>query len=106
MCKPKLLEETSPPGQSNGNNMQAELTLQQAELKVKEAETLLLAIDTAFGELKQPLTVLLGLSDLLLTRIDSDDPIAEDLANIVKQVNRMSSTINGVDYLTRYQSIL
>jgi signal transduction histidine kinase len=104
MGEPQLVEEVTLLEQQHGNHKQAQQTLLQAEDKVREAEALLMVIDSALGELKQPLTVILGLSDLLLARMDQNDSTAADLRTIAEQVKRISEIIKGVDYLTRYNS--
>jgi signal transduction histidine kinase len=102
MDESKPAEEVISWGQQNRNEKQLAQALQQAEDKIREAEALLLMIDTVSGELKQPLTVLLGVSHLLLAKVDQNDPIATDLSTIVKQVKRITEIINGVDHLTQY----
>ena len=84
------------------NKQQAEPTHQPDKDRISEAEALLLTLATIVGELKQPLTVILGLSDLLLAQVEPEDPLATDLTTIAKQANRMGEIINGVDYLTQY----
>ncbi len=102
MCKIELTKKVIPPKQHNENHKPVEQTLQQAENKIREAEALLLTIDTIFGELKQPLTVLLGLSHLLLAKVDQDDPMTTDLLTIDKQVQRINEIVSGVKHLTQY----
>ena len=70
-----------------------------------EAEALLMVIDTSVHELNQPLTVILGLSELLLAQFDSTSAEAEDLNIIVKEMRRMNEIVNGLKLLSHYQSI-
>ena len=98
-----LLEEAIPLDQPAEIYKQAQQIFQQGERKIREAEALLLTIALIFGELKQPLTVVLGLSNLLLTNADQDDPLAADLITIGAQINRMNEIVKGIDQLSHYK---
>jgi signal transduction histidine kinase len=80
-------------GRSNGQ------VDQQLERMVAELELLCSAIQRHIQDLNQPLTVILGLSELLLAGVEADSPLATDLRVMVKQAGRMSQTINVVNDL-------
>ena len=82
---------------------QIDPNVQQAEYKIKEAEALLLFVDSVFGEVKQPLTVLLGLSDMLLANVAQDDPIAKDLEIITRQAQRINEIMHGLDVVNNHK---
>jgi signal transduction histidine kinase len=67
-----------------------------------ESEAILCLVETIFGELSQPMTVVLGLSDLLLAKVDQDDPLAGDLTTLLRQANRISEIAEGINYVIRY----
>ena len=92
-------DELKPLDKQNDALQAIQQALPQAENKTIKAEALLLTVNTVISELNQPLTVILGLSELLLAQIDRTDPIATDLVIISKQVNRMSEIIKGVNRL-------
>ncbi len=79
-------------------------TSHQVESKLNEAEALLMVVSTVIGELKQPMTVILGVNELLLTKIDEDNPVLTDLTIIGKQIRRMKETIEGLDAITEYNT--
>ena len=66
---------------------------------IAELELLCSAIQQQVQDLNQPLTVILGLSELLLARVEADSPLATDLSVLVKQVDRISQTIATVNGL-------
>ena len=108
MSETQLLEKLDLLGLQPEYREQVYQALRRAEVKVREADTLLLAVNTIIGELKQPITVISGLSvlsDLLLTEVDRDDPITPDLIAIENQVNRMRETVKNIDDLTRYKTV-
>ena len=76
--------------------------IQQAEYKIKEAEAILHFVDSVVGEVKQPLTVLLGLSDMLLAKVEQDDPIAKDLEIITRQAQRINEIVRGLDVVNNH----
>ncbi len=74
-----------------------------AERKLNEAEALLSVLNMIIGELKQPMTVILGVNDLVQTKVDENDPLLGDLVIIDKQVKRMRETMEGLDTITEYK---
>ncbi len=82
---------------------QVDPDLKQAEYKIREAEALLLFIDSVFGEVKQPLTVLLGLSEMMRTKVNRDDPIAKDLEAITRQARRINEIMRGLDVINSHK---
>jgi signal transduction histidine kinase len=71
----------------------------------REEEALLLVIDASVHDLNQPMTVILGLSELLLSQVEPDSPFAEDLSTIVEEARRMGETIRGLSLLTHYETM-
>ena len=77
-----------------------EHTSRQFDGDIKEMEALLAVVNLAIHEMSQPVTVVLGLSELLLAKVNRNDPIVTDLTTIYKQVNRMSEIIKGIHRLS------
>ncbi|MDH3675498.1 MAG: hypothetical protein OES12_08375 [Anaerolineae bacterium] len=67
-----------------------------------EAEAILVLIETLVGDLSQPITVVSGLSELLLSANDQNRQLEKDLMTILKQTDRMKETIDAVKYVTNY----
>ncbi len=63
------------------------------EARVNKAEMELRMIDTRLGDLKQPLTVALCLSELLLTDIEQTHPLAADLMRLNQHIKRISDIV-------------
>ncbi len=83
------------PGPAAPNNEQVtNQERQRTAAIIAELELLCSAIQQQVQDLNQPLTVILGLSELLLARFEADNPLAADLRVMVKQAGRMSQTIN------------
>lgn len=82
-----------------------ELALTQQQLVKAEQEAAVIALAGATAhELNQPMTVLLGLSELLRQELDPDSPLAQDLQIIVKNIRRMSTIVNNLGKITRYET--
>jgi signal transduction histidine kinase len=79
-----------------------DLTAQQTKSSTEDAEALLLLIEASVDELNQPLTVVLVLSELLLSQADANTPLGKDLNIIVKEIRRMSEVVRGLNLLTHY----
>jgi signal transduction histidine kinase len=73
---------------------------------LSEIETLSLLVERNILDLTQPMTVILGLSDLLRPHIDPDSPLATDLTALSKQVERMSQTLKEVNKLVEQKNRL
>ena len=94
----------------DNNHLQVEPSLQlmaqapqQAEQKMREAESLLLLIDTSAFELKRPMNTVLNLSASLLSRTDVNSLLAQDLLKIVEQVEYMNEIVRGINRVTHYK---
>jgi signal transduction histidine kinase len=71
--------------------------------KTREEETLLLVIDASAHTLNRPMEVVLGLSNSLLSQIDPDSSLADDLTTIIHEVERMSEVVKGLNLLAHYE---
>ena len=89
--------------QNRNHTPHLDLTAQQTENSTEEAEALLLLIEASVDELKQPMAVVLGLSELLLSHTNSDTALSKDLNIITKEIRRMSEVVRGLNLLTHYQ---
>ncbi len=88
--------------ENNDKQHRGNLSAQQAESKLREAEALLAVIELSARELNEPMTVIMGLSQLILPHVDSNSLIGTDLAVIIKQVERMNEIVKGINYLANY----
>ncbi len=77
--------------------------LWEAENIVKEVTALLAVIDLTIHELNDPMTVILGISELLRSQIDPDSPLAADFGTISQQINRMSEIVRGINQLNEHK---
>ncbi|MBN1217750.1 MAG: hypothetical protein JXM69_02385 [Anaerolineae bacterium] len=84
-------------------NRKLEQTRLAIDNPTTEAEALLMVIDTSVHEMNQPMTVILGLSELLLAQFDPASAEAEDLTIIVREMRRMNEIVNGLKLLSHYQ---
>jgi len=73
---------------------------------LSEIETLSLLVERNILDLTQPMTVILGLSELLRPHIDPDSQLATDLTALSKQVERMSQTLKEVNKLVEQKNRL
>ncbi len=96
--EPTLLEK------QNGNHTYLDQAIQPSPNAAAEIEALLLLIETSVDELNQPMTVVLGLSELLLSHAASDTPLSKDLNIIAKEIRRMNEVLRGLNLLTHYQN--
>ena len=53
-------------------------------------------------DLTQPMTIIMGLGELLRLQIDQDSRLAADLAVIVEQIGRMNHTVKEISELAEY----
>jgi signal transduction histidine kinase len=97
-----LLEELKLLRQQSKQEEQVEQVLRRLEDRIREVQSVLLMIDSVFGDLNQSLTVIMGLSALLLAKVDQNDPIVTDLNTIAGQVKRIRETIKDLNYLAQY----
>ena len=86
-------------GQNNGNGMYGVKPHGLVTI-IKEIGELSSLTQEYIQDLTQPMTIILGLSELLRLQIDSDRRLAADLAVIVEQIGRMNHTIKKVSELT------
>lgn len=100
MYSPQLFKQQF----QNGKTPPLDQVMQQLEDTANNANALLLVVDISVHELYQPLTVALGLSELLLAQSEPHSPQAEDLKIIVKEIRRMSEIVRGLKLLTHYQT--
>ena len=99
MYEPQFINKTFLSQHQNGSTKQVELSMSQFETSSQEAEALLMVIEASVHELNQPLTVVLGLSELLLSQAEPDTPQAEDLSIIVSEMRRMNEIVRGLKIL-------
>lgn len=69
-----------------------------------EAEAILALVETIVGELSQPITVVSGLSELLLSENVQREQAGKDLMTILKQTDRIKETLETVNYVTNYDT--
>jgi signal transduction histidine kinase len=86
----------------NRNHTFFDQTIPQTRNSTEETEALLLLIEASVDELKQPMAVVLGLSELLLSHTSSDTALSKDLNIIAKEIRRMSEVVRGLNLLTHY----
>ena len=70
-----------------------------------EAEAILALVKSLVGELSQPITVVSGLSELLLSTANRTHEFEKDVMTILKQTDRMKETLAIVKYITDYETI-
>ena len=92
-----------PSGAKNGQRLNPE-KFDQLKDKVSELKTLSLLVEQNILDLTQPMTVILGLSELLRPHIDPDSQLATDLTALSKQVERMSQTLKEVNKLVEQKN--
>jgi signal transduction histidine kinase len=63
-------------------------------------------IENYVQDLSQPMTVVLGLSDLLLPHIEADNPLATDLDALTEQVQRMGQKVQAINELVEQRNKL
>lgn len=72
----------------------------------EEIEAILILMETMVGELNQPLTVISGLSELLIAEHGPNGRFTADLLVVQRQTRRIEETLAGVRYVTRYPAKL
>jgi signal transduction histidine kinase len=90
-------------GREGAYRVQVEQALQQVESKVEALIAMLVEIELDTHEMYEPMTVILGLGELLLSQVDPDSSLAVDLAVIVEQTKRMHGIMNDINRLIDYE---
>ena len=99
--------------QNDNNHKQAEpfppqqlnQTAQQGEQKLREAEALLLLVNTSARELKRPMNEVLELGTSVLTQINSNSPLTRELLKIVEQIEYMNEIVSGINRVVDYKPV-
>jgi hypothetical protein len=78
--------------------------LKQRSRNIKQMEALLFIIEADIHRLDQPMTILMGLSDLLLSKVDPDNFLTKDLVEIIQQIKQMDQIIKGLKHLINYHA--
>jgi signal transduction histidine kinase len=94
-----------PDGARNGQPVNPEKSDQFKHI-LSELERLSVLVERNILDLTQPMTVILGLSELLRPHIDPDSQLATDLATLTNQVERMSQTLKKVNGLVEQKNKL
>ena len=77
----------------------------EAEKKEKEGLKAILELAGAVcHEIRQPLQILLGSTDLLSMKISQDKALCEDLQRIQNQTQRINMALSQLDNITRYET--
>ncbi|MDM8543802.1 response regulator [Desulfococcaceae bacterium HSG9] len=87
--------------------IQTHLELKKAEKERLQKEKLKSILELAGAvchELVQPMQTISGLSEILLFRIDKDDPNNEKISEIRRQVKRMVKIIKKLRSITKYET--
>jgi signal transduction histidine kinase len=110
--EPKMYESLIEVDLLNGQNndeveqpsrRQGKPAWQNLDEKAREVETLLLVIDASAHALSEPMETVLDLSASLLSQIDPDSSLADDLATIVREIVRMNEIAKGLSLLAHYE---
>jgi len=75
---------------------------EQNRLSKEQIETILEDASTVCHELNQPLQAISGYSELLLLRLNDDDPTRMQLSKITEQISRMVEVARKLNRLTKY----
>jgi signal transduction histidine kinase len=106
----QLLTAKQPNGQTRTNshkNDRPDLEkLQQRRELVTQLGKISASIEQNVQGLTQPMTVILGLSELIFTQTEPGSDLAADLVAITKQIKRMSQTVNAVSDLVEQRKRL
>jgi signal transduction histidine kinase len=102
MFNPKTINKIDYSKNRNGRKS-IEQSIPDANV-TEEAEALLLLLETSVGELNQPMAVVLGLSEHLLSQTEQESPLAKDLEIIVKELRHVNEVLRGLNLLTQYES--
>ena len=89
------------------DRMRLEATLTQTQEKLQQTERAALIAElagTAAHELNQPLTSIMGYSELLRRRLREDDPTARSIDIIYREAERMAEIVRKIGKITRYET--
>ena len=105
----QLLPIKQPNGKTSTNGKKDQQFLEKLQQR-RELVARLGAISSSIEQnvqgLTQPMTVILGLSELIFTQTESGSDLAADLVTITKQIRRMSQTVNEVNDLVEQRKRL
>jgi PAS domain S-box-containing protein len=88
--------------------LQVESELRKTRERLEKAEKVALVSELAGAaahELNQPLTSVLGFSELLFRRTREDDRGREELAAILREAERMANIVKKIGKITRYETM-
>jgi hypothetical protein len=85
-------------GQPDGRLVNPEISQRRREL-VTQLGTISSLIEQNVRDLSQPMTIILGLNDLILPQIEPGSRLAADLVGVTKQINRLSQIVAEVNDL-------
>ena len=88
------------------NDQQSLEKLQQRRELVTQLGAISSSIEQNVQGMTQPMTVILGLSELMLPRIEPGSDLAADLMAVTKQIKRMSQTVSEVNDLVEQRKRL
>jgi signal transduction histidine kinase len=91
--------------QPNDRPVNQEISQQRREL-VTELGTISALIEQNVRDLSQPMTVILGLNDLMFPKIEPSSNLAADLVAVTKQIKRMSQIVSEVNDLVEQRKKL
>ncbi|MBS2032570.1 MAG: PAS domain S-box protein [Deltaproteobacteria bacterium] len=89
------------------DRMRLEATLTQTQEKLQQTERAALIAElagTAAHELNQPLTSIMGYSELLRRRLPAGDPAARSIDIIYREAERMAEIVRKIGKITRYET--
>jgi len=90
------------------DRLRVEAELQKAQAKLALAEKAKVASELAGAaahELNQPLTSILGFSELLFRRSENDGPGREELEQILHEAERMALIVRRIGKIARYETM-
>lgn len=93
-------EPLNEPGPANG-----EISEQRRELAT-QLGAISWRIEQNIQDLTQPMTVIMGLNDLILPQIEPGSELAADLIGLTKQVKRLNQIVNEVNNLVEQRKSL
>lgn len=85
--------------------MEEELALANRQLEISERQAGVLEVaGTAAHELSQPLTTIMGSTELLLRRLPQDDPNRRSMDRILVECDRMAEIVQKIGQITKYET--
>ena len=102
MFNPKIIDRINYAENRNGNDTPRQPAPSTSSME--EAEALLLLLETSVYQLNQPMAVILGLSEHLLSQTEQETPLAKDLEIIVKELRHVNEVVRGLNLLTQYET--